>query len=126
MLLPSSIRSKASLIFSSGMVWVMRSSMLIFFSMYQSTIFGTSVRPLDDVEPDAAEPEHRDVGAGPDLRGVHHGADPGGDAAADVADLLERRVLADLGERDLRQHREVRERRAAHVVKHVVAVAAEA
>ena len=44
--LPSCIKSKASLILSSGMVWVIRSSMLIFFSMYQSTIFGTSVRPL--------------------------------------------------------------------------------
>ena len=28
------------------MVWVIRSSMLILPSMYQSTIFGTSVRPL--------------------------------------------------------------------------------
>jgi tripartite-type tricarboxylate transporter receptor subunit TctC len=42
---PSCIRSNASLILSSGMVWVIRSSMLILPSMYQSTIFGTSVRP---------------------------------------------------------------------------------
>ena len=28
-----------------GMTWVIRSSMLILPSMYQSTIFGTSVRP---------------------------------------------------------------------------------
>jgi hypothetical protein len=35
---------------------------------------------------------------------------------ADVADLVERRVLADLRQRDLGQHRVVRERRAAHVV----------
>ena len=83
-------------------------------------------RALDDVEADAAEAEHGDVGAGPHFRGVDHGADAGGDAAADVADLVERRVLADLGERDLRQHGEVREGRAAHVVEHVVAVAAEA
>ena len=83
-------------------------------------------RALDDVEADAAEPEHRDVGAGPHLGGVDHRADAGGDAAADVADLVERRVLADFGQRDLRQHGEVRERRAAHVVEHVVAVAAEA
>ena len=73
-------------------------------------------RALDDVEPDAAEPEHDDVRAGLDLRGVDHRADAGRDAAADVADLVERRVLADLRERDLRQHRVVRERRAAHVV----------
>ena len=73
-------------------------------------------RALHDVEADAAEPEHDDVGARLDLRGVDHRADAGGDAAADVADLVERRVLADLRERDLRQHGVVRERRAAHVV----------
>src|SRR4051794_7812611 len=44
--LPSCNRSKPSLMRSSGSLWVMRSSMLIFPSMYQSTIFGTSVRPL--------------------------------------------------------------------------------
>jgi hypothetical protein len=33
------------LIFSSGMTCVIRSSMLIFLSMYQSTIFGTSLCP---------------------------------------------------------------------------------
>src|SRR5579862_7176814 len=42
---PLCMRSKASLIFSKGMTCVIRSSMLIFLSMYQSTIFGTSVRP---------------------------------------------------------------------------------
>ena len=81
-------------------------------------------RALDHVEADAAEAEHRDVGAGPDLGGVDHRADAGGDAAADVADLVEGRVLADLGERDLRQHGEVGEGRAAHVVEDGVAVAA--
>ena len=44
-------------------------------------------------------------------------ADAGGDAAADVADLVERRVLAHLGERDLGQHGEIGEGRAAHVVE---------
>src|ERR1700760_2721235 len=44
--LPSCMRSKAVLISSSFKVWVMRSSMLILPSIYQSTIFGTSVRPL--------------------------------------------------------------------------------
>src|SRR3954462_8711910 len=38
---------------SSGMVWVMRGSISIFFSMYQSTIRGTSVRPR---APPKAEP----------------------------------------------------------------------
>ena len=81
---------------------------------------------LDDVETDATEPEHRDIGAGPDLRGVDHGADAGGDAAADIADLVEGRVLAHLGERDLRQHGEIGEGRAAHVVEDLAAVAGEA
>ena len=35
------------------------------------------------------------VGADLDLGRVDDGADAGGDAAADVADLVERRVLAD-------------------------------
>jgi hypothetical protein len=71
-------------------------------------------------------PEHDDVRARLDLRGVDHRADAGGHAAADVADLVERRVLADLRERDLRQHREVGERRAAHVVVDGLAVEREA
>src|SRR5207302_907043 len=56
---------------------------------------------LYDVEPDAPQPEHDDVGARLDFGGVDDGADPGRDAAADVADLVERRVLADLRDRDL-------------------------
>ena len=83
-------------------------------------------RALDHVEADAAEPEHDDIGARPDFRGVDDGADAGRDAAADVADLVERRVLAHLGERDLGQHGEVREGRAAHVMEHLAAVAGEA
>ena len=74
------------------------------------------LRALDHVQADAAQAEHDDVGARLDLGGVDHRADAGGDAAADVADLVEGRVLADLRQRDLRQHRVVRERRAAHVV----------
>ena len=45
MVLPSCIRSKPLLISSSGMVWVIIGSISILPSMYQSTIFGTSVRP---------------------------------------------------------------------------------
>ena len=73
-------------------------------------------RALDHVEADAAQAEHDDIGARLDLGGVDHRADAGGHAAADVADLVERRVLADLGQRDLRQHGVVGEGRAAHVV----------
>src|SRR5205807_4675164 len=63
---------------------------------------------LHDIEPDAAEAEHDDPRASFDLGGVDDRADPGGDAAADVADLVERRVLADFRHRDLRQHGEIR------------------
>src|SRR4028119_1582495 len=54
---PRCIRSKALFMSSSGIVWVMRSSMLILPSMYQSTIFGTSVRPL--APPKALPPQTR-------------------------------------------------------------------
>src|SRR6202000_3243916 len=60
------------------------------------------------------------------LGGVDHRADAGGDAAPDIAALVERRVLADLGHRNLRQHGKVRERRAAHVVEDRLALVAEA
>src|SRR5690606_17294521 len=52
---PSCIRSNALLMSSSGIVCVIRSSILILPSMYQSTIFGTSVRPR---APPKAEPRH--------------------------------------------------------------------
>ena len=81
---------------------------------------------LDDVEADAAKPEHDHVGARRDLGGVDHRADAGRHAAADVAALVERRVLADLRHRDFRQHGEVREGRAAHVVEDRLALMAEA
>src|SRR5439155_260382 len=67
--------------------------------------FGT----LDYVEPDSAEAEDDDVAAGLDLRRIHDGADAGGDAAADVAAGLERRIFADLRNGDFGQHGEVRE-----------------
>src|SRR5690606_10267523 len=58
--------------------------------------------------------------------GVDDGTDASGDAAADVADLVERRVRVDLGERDLGQNRVVREGRAAHVVEDLVLADGEA
>ena len=48
---------------------------------------------LDHVEADAAEAEDDDVRARLDLGRVDDGADAGGDAAADVADLVEGRVV---------------------------------
>src|SRR5271155_2626488 len=57
---------------------------------------------LDDVQPDAAETEHDAFCARLNLRGVGHRADAGGDAAADIADLVERSVIADFRHRDFR------------------------
>src|SRR5205085_11225821 len=59
-------------------------------------------------------------------RSPDHRAHPGRHAAADVADLVERRVLADLGDGDLGHHREVREGRAAHIMVDRLAAEAEA
>src|SRR5262249_5361565 len=59
---------------------------------------------LDDIEPDATEPEHDDARAGLDFRRVDDGADTRRDAAADVADLLHRRVGTDFRHRDLGKH----------------------
>src|SRR3546814_11653902 len=50
----------------------------------------------------------------------------GRDAAADIAARLERRVLTDLRDRDLGQHGEVGEGRAAHVMEDRLPLVAEA
>jgi hypothetical protein len=83
-------------------------------------------RALEDVEADAAEAEHHHAAARLHLGRVDHRADAGGDAAADVADLVEGRVRADLRHRDLRHHRIVGEGRRAHVVEQRLAAEAEA
>ena len=63
------------------------------------------LRALDHVQADASQAEHHHVGARLHLGGEQHRANAGGDAAADVADLVERRVLADLGQRRSRAPR---------------------
>src|SRR5690349_20080420 len=73
-------------------------------------------QPLDNVETDAAEPEDDTIRTGLDLGRVDDCTDTGGDAAADVAGLIERRVLTNFRHRDLGQHGVVRERGTAHVV----------
>src|SRR5262245_12782013 len=83
-------------------------------------------RALDYVQTDAAEAEYGDVRAWPDLGGVDDGAHPCRHPAADVTDLVERCVFANPGERNLRQHGEIRKSRAAHVVKDRIAVASKA
>ena len=71
-------------------------------------------------------PKTATVDAGLDLGGVEHRADPRRDAAAEQADLVERRVRADLRERDLGHDRVLREGRRAHVVVQRLAARARA
>src|SRR3546814_11859549 len=75
---------------------------------------------------DLAEAEHRDAVAGLHLRGVVDRADAGGDAAAEQADLVRRRLRVDLRQRDLGHHRVLAEGRAAHVVVQRLAFVREA
>ena len=84
------------------------------------------LRTDDRRQTDAAEAEHRHGGALFHLGGVEHGADAGGDAAAEQADLLQRRFLGDHRQGDFRQHGVFGEGRAAHVVVDRLAVVAEA
>ena len=56
---------------------------------------------LDDVQADAAQAENDDILARLDLGGIDHRADARRHAATDIAAGVERRVLADLGDRDL-------------------------
>src|SRR5690606_32577218 len=81
-----------------------------------------NARALNDVEADAAKTEDDDIGAGLDACREDDRADAGRHAAADVADLVEWRVLADFRKRDLRQHRVVRESGTTHVVQHGLAL----
>ena len=74
-------------------------------------------KTLDDIQPDAAKPEDNGVASRLGLRGVDHRANTGGDAAADIADLVERGVLVDLGQGDFRKHGEIRKGRGAHVMQ---------
>ena len=80
---------------------------------------------LDDIEPDPTEAEDDDIGPRLDLGRVDHRADAGRNPAADVADFVEGRVLADLRHRDLGQDREVREGRCAHVMMDLITAARE-
>src|SRR5262245_3937117 len=66
-------------------------------------------QPLNDIEANAAEPKHDALRTRLHLGGIEDSADAGGNAAADIADLVEGSVLANLGNRDLGQGREVRE-----------------
>src|SRR6516164_7335259 len=77
---------------------------------------GDHLGALDDIQTDPAEPKDHDIRTRRHLGGVDDGTDARRYAAANVTARVEGRVFADLRDRDLGQHREVRERRAAHIV----------
>ncbi len=82
-------------------------------------------RALDDAQANAAEPEYGNGRSRLHLGGIQYRTDAGSDSAAEQTDFLERRLLADLGDGDLRQHRVLAERRGAHVVIDGLAVVRE-
>ena len=71
---------------------------------------------LNDVEANAAEAKDNGSGTHFNLGRVDDGTDAGGDAAADIADLVEGGVGAHFGQGNFGQHRVVREGGTAHVV----------
>ncbi len=81
---------------------------------------------LHHVEPDPAEAEYGDVGAGLHFGREQHGADAGRHAAADVAHLVERCVFTNLRQRNLGHHHEIGKRGGAHIVEQRLAAEREA
>ena len=74
------------------------------------------LRPLNDIEPDAAQPEYDNVIADLHFGGVCDRAHTGCDPTTDIASLVEGGVCADLCYGDFRQNREIRKGRAAHIM----------
>ena len=83
------------------------------------------LRPDDRCQADAAQAEDGNGSALFHLGGVQHGTDPGGDAAAKQADLLQRGILGNLRQGNFRQHGVFGEGRAAHVVEDRLALVGE-
>ena len=72
---------------------------------------------LNNIQTDTAEAEDHGVATRLRLCRVDHRADAGGHAAADVTDLVERRVWIDLCQRNLRQHGEIGKGRGTHIMQ---------
>ena len=72
---------------------------------------------LNDIESDAPKAKYRDGGAGLNFHRERDRANPGCDAAADVTNFVEGRILAHFGDGYLGQNRKIRKGRTAHVMK---------
>jgi hypothetical protein len=77
---------------------------------------GCQPSALHHIKADAAQAEHHHMCARLDLGRLDHRAYAGGDATTDIASLVEGRVGTDFRQCNLRQHREIREGRAAHIM----------
>ena len=64
-------------------------------------------KTLDDIQPDAAQPENNSVASGFGFGRIDDRPDAGRDPAADIADLVKRCVRVDLGKGNFRQNGEV-------------------
>src|SRR5215211_245887 len=82
----------------------------------------TMRQPWMTLSPIPPSPKITTLGPGLYLCRIHHRPDTSGHTAADVADLIEGRVLSYLGHRDLGQHGVGGEGRCAHVVVELFAV----
>src|SRR5436190_17549791 len=78
--------------------------------------------PWMTLRPMPPSPNTTDLEPGSTLAVLRTGADAGGDAAADVADFVERGVFANFRDCDLGQHGEIRESGRAHVMVQFLAV----
>src|SRR5690554_2433484 len=90
--------------------------------VYAYDLVGTHhLGALNNVQADTAQTKYHHIGSGLDLGGVQHRTQSGRDTATDVADLVERGIAADLGQRDFRHHNVIGKCRGAHVVVHRLA-----
>ena len=85
----------------------LRNSLALVVDIHAYDLVGADhLRALDHIQANAAEAEDHDVRAGLDLGSLDDSADSGGDAAADVTDLLKGCVFPDLRNSDFRQNSE--------------------
>ncbi len=80
---------------------------------------------LNHVQADTAQTEHHHVGARFHFSGKQHGTHTSGNTATNVANLVERRIVANFRQRNFRRHNVVGEGGCAHVVMNRLAVEAE-
>ena len=79
-------------------------------------------RALQHIQANTAQTKHGHIRAGPHLGRIDHSAHTRGDAAANITNLFERSVLANLGQGDFWQHGVIGKGRGAHIVQDLLAL----